>query len=332
MRRAILNLVVALSLVALSLVALLGHAVAQPAWPALKPIRMVIPSGPGGGADLFSRPLADFLSKELKQQVVVENRPGANGIVAHEAVVRQPPDGYTVLISFSAAIIANPLMQPKMSHDPLKDFKPVAMIGGGGGNLIIVNPELPVRNLKELIAYVKGKKGDASYGSWGIASGGHLVIEMLKTRTGMEISHVPYKTVSQIPPDVVSGVLGIATIDSASALPFIKSGRIRAIATMGEARLPQTADVPTLKEQGVDYNLSPVYGLYAPTGTPKAIVDALNAATNKWLALPDTIQYFEQRQNAPKPEILSVEAFAAKQERDITLWRKLIEDSKVVLQ
>ncbi len=136
----------------------------------------------------------------------------------------------------------------------------------------------------------------------------------------------------QISPDVVSGVLGIATIDSASALPFIKSGRIRAIATMGEARLPQTADVPTLKEQGVDFTISPVFGLYVSTGTPKPIVDALNAATNKWLALPETINYFEQRQNAPKPEILSVEGFAAKQERDVQLWRKLIEDSKVSLQ
>ncbi len=328
MRRTFLKAAMAVSVSTLCM----AGAIAQPAWPAGKPIRMVIPSGPGGGTDIFSRPLADFLSKELKQQVVVENRPGANGIVAHEAVVRQPADGYTVLISFSAAMIANKLMQPKMSHDPLKDFKPVALIGGGGGNLIIVNPELPVRNVKDLIAYVKSKKGDVSYASWGIASGGHLVMEMLKTRIGMDMAHVPYKTTAQISPDLVSGVIGIGTIDSASALPFIKSGRIRAIATLGESRLPQTADVPTLKEQGVDFNLSPVFGLYVPTETPKNIVDTLNALTNKWLALPETIHYFEQRQNAPKPEIMSVDAFAAKQERDVALWRKLIEDSKVVLQ
>jgi tripartite-type tricarboxylate transporter receptor subunit TctC len=156
-------------------------------------------------------------------------------------------------------------------------------------------------------------------------------MEMLKSRTGMDITHVPYKTVSQIAPDVVSGVLGISTIDGASALPFIKSSRIRAIATLGAARLPQTPDVPTLKEQGIDFTVSPVYGMYVPTGTPKAIVDALNAAVNKWLVLPDTMTYFEQRQNAPKPEVRSVEAFAAKQERDVDLWRKLIEDSKVTL-
>ena len=300
-------------------------------WPSAKPIRLVLPSGPGGGADIFGRPLAEFLSKELKQQFIVENKPGANGIIAHEAVVRQPPDGYAVLISFSAAMIANKFLQPKMSHDPLKDFAPVGQIGGGGGNLIVVNPELPIKNLKDLIAYAKSKNGAATYGSWGIASGGHLVMEMIKARTGMQITHVPYKTVAQISPDVVSGVLGISTIDSASPLPFVKSGRIRAIAALAPARLPQMLDVPTLKEQGIDYELSTSYGMYVPTGTPEPIVSALNTALNKWLMLPETVQYFEQRVNAPRPQTLGAAEFARKQEKDVELWRKLIEESKVTL-
>ncbi len=325
MRRELLKL--ALALPAFSVAA--SRAFAQ-AWPS-KPVRLVLPSGAGGGADIFGRPMAEYLGKELKQQFVVENRPGANGILAHEAVVRQPPDGHTVLISFSAAIIANKLLQPKMSHDPLKDFTPVAQIGGGGGNLLIVNPDLPIRNMKDLYEYAKSKNGSATYGSWGIASGGHLVMEMIKTRTGMQITHVPYKTVAQISPDVVSGVLGISTIDAASPLPFIKSGRVRAIATLAPQRLPQTPEVPTLKEQGIDYEIAPVYGVYVPAGTPKAIIDALNAAVNKWLALPETISYFETKQNGPKPQILSAEEFARKQDRDVALWRKLIEDSKVTL-
>lgn len=300
-------------------------------WPA-KPIRLVLPSGAGGGSDIFGRPMAEFMSKELKQQVVVDNKPGANGIVAHEAVVRQPPDGYNVLISFSAAIIANKLMQPKMSHDPLKDFTPVAQIGGGGGNVLIVNPDLPVRNLKDLVKYAKDQAGKATYGSWGIASGGHLVMEMLKTRTGMDIAHVPYKTVAQIPPDVVSGVLPVSWIDSATPVPLIKSGRVRAIAVAAPSRLPQIPEVQTLREQGIDYDIAPVYGMYVPAGTPKPIIDSLNAAVNKWLSLPETITYFEQRQNAPKPEIMSADEFARKQERDVGLWRKLIDDSKVKLE
>ncbi len=300
-------------------------------WPA-KPIRLVLPSGAGGGSDIFGRPMAEFMSKELKQQVVVDNKPGANGIVAHEAVVRQPPDGYNVLISFSAAIIANKLMQPKMSHDPLKDFTPVAQIGGGGGNVLIVNPDLPVRNLKDLVKYAKDQAGKATYGSWGIASGGHLVMEMLKTRTGMDIAHVPYKTVAQIPPDVVSGVLPVSWIDSATPVPLIKSGRVRAIAVAAPSRLPQIPEVQTLREQGIDYDIAPVYGMYVPAGTPKPIIDSLNAAVNKWLSLPETITYFEQRQNAPKPEIMSADEFARKQERDVGLWRRLIDDSKVKLE
>lgn len=301
------------------------------AWPA-KPIRLVLPSGAGGGADIFGRPMAEFLSKELKQQVVVDNKPGANGIIAHEAVVRQPADGYTVLISFSAAIIANKLLQPKMSHDPLKDFIPVAQIGGGGGTVLIVHPDLPIRSLNDLLDYAKSKNGAATYGSWGIASGGHLVMEMVKSRSGMQINHVPYKTVAQITPDVVSGVLPISWIDSATPMPFIKSGRVRAIAVAAPARLPQLPEVRTLKEQGIDYEISPVYGMYAPAGTPKTIVDTLNVAVNKWLTLPETIEYFEQRQNAPKPEVLTAAEFARKQERDVVLWRKLIEDSKVKLE
>lgn len=300
-------------------------------WPA-KPIRLVLPSGAGGGADIFGRPMAEFLSKELKQQVVVDNKPGANGIIAHEAVVRQPADGYTVLISFSAAIIANKLLQPKMSHDPLKDFIPVAQIGGGGGTVLIVHPDLPIRSLNDLLDYAKSKNGAATYGSWGIASGGHLVMEMVKSRSGMQINHVPYKTVAQITPDVVSGVLPISWIDSATPMPFIKSGRVRAIAVAAPARLPQLPEVRTLKEQGIDYEISPVYGMYAPAGTPKTIVDTLNVAVNKWLTLPETIEYFEQRQNAPKPEVLTAAEFARKQERDVVLWRKLIEDSKVKLE
>lgn len=297
-----------------------------------KSIRLVIPSGAGGGSDIFARPMAEFMSKELGQQVLVENKPGANGIVAHETVVRQPADGYTLVISYSAAMIANKLLLSKMSHDPLKDFVPIAQIGGGGGNVLVVTNDAPIKNVRELLDYAKGKNGAATYGSWGIASGGHLVMEMIKTRTGMQITHVPYKTVAQMPPDIISGVMQIAWIDAATPVPHIKNGRMRAIAVAAPARLPLLPDVPTLTEQGIEFNVSPCYGLYAPVGTPKPVVDRLNAVINKWVSIPEWIAYFEQKQNWPKPPVKTAEEFSRYQDGEVRLWKQLVEESRVKLE
>jgi tripartite-type tricarboxylate transporter receptor subunit TctC len=299
------------------------------AWPS-KTIRLVLPSGPGGGADLFGRLLAEYMSQELKVTVVVDNKPGATGIVAHEAVVRQPPDGYNLVISFTAAMIGNKLLQPKMSHDPLVDLMPIARIGGGGGNALVVNPELPVKNLKDLLDWAKAKP-DQSYASWGVASGGHLVMEMIKQRTGMKINHVPYKTVSQIPTDVVSGVVPVAWIDAATPVPFVKSGRLRAIAVASSNRLPQFPDVATLGEQGIQSDAEASYGLLGPAGMPMDIVERLNAIVNKWLVLPATAAYFESKQNVPAPTPLTQAQYVKVLERDLAAWTKLIAESKVTL-
>lgn len=220
----------------------IGHGLASAqAWPN-KGIKLVLPSGAGGGSDLFGRPLAEYMSQQLKVPVVVENRPGANGILAHETVVRQPADGYSLVISYPAAVIGNKLTQAKMSHDPLTDLQPIGRIGGGGGNTLIVNADVPVRNLKELVEWVRGKGGEVSYASWGIASGGHFIMEMLKHKLGMKLNHVPYKTVAQIPPDIISGVVPMAWIDSATPVTHVKAGRVRPIAVAAQRRLPQFPD------------------------------------------------------------------------------------------
>jgi len=200
-----------------------GSALAQSTWPQPgKPIRIVIPSGAGGGADLFSRQCAEWMSKELGTQVIVDNKPGATGMVATQEVARAAPDGHTLLVSFTAATVANKLLMLKPAVDPLESLTPIARVGGRGGNLLIVNPQVPVKNLKELIEYSKKQK-DLSYASWGIGSGGHLVMEWLKEVTGMQMVHVPYKTVAQIPPDVISGVMPVATIDSATPVPLLRT-------------------------------------------------------------------------------------------------------------
>jgi tripartite-type tricarboxylate transporter receptor subunit TctC len=300
-----------------------GVARAQ-AWPAGKPIRLVLPSGAGGGADIFGRFMAEWLSKELGTAVIVDNKPGANGLLATQDVARAAPDGFTLLVSFTAATVANKLLMLKPPVDPLNDIVPIARIGGGGGNMVVVNPTLPVKTLRELVEYAR-TRNDLSYASWGIGSGGHLVMESLKAQSGMKLVHVPYKTVAQIPPDVISGVMPIATIDAASPLPHLRSGRMRAIGTLSGERLPQLKDVPTVLEQGFKLDAFPWYGLFGPKGLPREIVDRMNASLNRWMVLPEVVEFFDQKQNSPAPKPLSVAEFEKLIQSDLVGWKQLID-------
>lgn len=301
---------------------------AQTGWP-IKPIRLVLPSGPGGGADIFGRPLAEWLGKELGQPVVVDNKPGANGVIAHEQIVRQPGDGYNLVISFAGGILGNKAMNAKISHDTITDLKPIGLIGGELGNLLIVNAASPIKNIKDLIANAKAQSGGINYGSWGMGSGGHLVMETLKEMAGIPLNHVPYKTVASITPDVVSGVLMVSTIDSATPVQLIKAGRIRAIATLGPKRMPQLPDVPTLAEQGFPAGFLSWYGLFGPSSMPNELVNKLNALLNRWLVLPETAALFEQKQNAPAPLPKPPEAFAAMIQAELPVWRKMMQTAKI---
>jgi tripartite-type tricarboxylate transporter receptor subunit TctC len=310
------------SLAALAAAAVAPGARAQ-AWPGGKPIRMVLPSGAGGGADIFARFMAEWLSKELGTNVVVDNKPGANGLLATAEVVRAAPDGYTLLISFTAATVANKLMMAKPSVDPL-GLTPIGRIGGGGGNLLVVHPDVPARNLKELVAYA-ATKPDLSYASWGIGSGGHLIMEFIKQQTGMKITHVPYKTVAQIPPDVISGVIPVATIDSATPLPHIRNGRMRPIAAFSQSRFPQLPDTATLPEQGFPYDAQAWYGMFGPPGMPEDLVERINAVLNRWIVLPTTVQFFAEKQNGPAPIPTTPAEFRKVLESDLVNWKKLID-------
>ena len=304
-------------------------AAAQATWPN-RPIKLVLPSGPGGGADIFGRPLAEFMAKELGQPVVVDNRPGANGVLAHEAVVRQPGDGYNLLISYAAAVMGNKAMNKPLSHDPITDLKPIGIISGEGGNLLVVNAAFPVNNLKELLALAKSTSGGLNYGSWGIGSGGHLVMEAIALQAGVRMNHVPYKTVAAIPGDMLSGVLQVSTIDSGTPVALIKAGKLRAIAALSGHRLPQLPDVATMGEQGFPVDMTPWYGLFGPASLPADLVMRLNALLNKWLQLPEVKTLFAEKQNSPAPITKTPEAFAAQIQSELVLWRKMVADAKVV--
>ena len=300
------------------------------AWPvAGRPIRLVLPSGAGGGADVFSRQLAEWLGRELGTSVVVDNRPGANGLLATQEVARAVPDGHTLLVSFTAATVANKLLMLAPPVDPIGSIVPIARLGGGGGNMFVVNPSLPVRNLKELVELVRTRK-DLSYATWGIGSGGHLVMESIKAQAGLSaLPHVPYKTVAQIPPDVISGVMPIAAMDSATPIPHIRSGRMRAIATMSLERLPLLPDVPTMGEQGFRIDTIPWYGLFGPKGLPREVVDRVNALANAWMVLPETVAFVRDKQNSPPYVPLTVAQFEKQIQDELTSWKRLIDQAGV---
>lgn len=303
-----------------------GALQAQADWPAGGTVKLVIPSGAGGGSDIFSRAMAEYFSSELKTRVLVDNKPGATGMVAGEIVARAPADGLTLLVSFSAAIVGNHLLMKPRSFEPLQDLTPIGRVGVTG-NVLLVHPEVPARSVKELVEHSRGRGGELNYASWGVASGGHLAMESIKRQTGLRANHVPYKTVSQIPTDLIAGVVPVAWMDAATAVTHVRSGRVRALAVTSAQRMPLFSDVPSLADQGVRYDAHPVYGLFGPRGMPVATVNRINALLNQWIARPETIEFMAQRQNMPRSEPMSAEQYARSLQDELRAWTVLIQEA-----
>jgi tripartite-type tricarboxylate transporter receptor subunit TctC len=279
--------------------------------------------------DQTARLVAERLTAALKQSVVVDNRPGANGIIAAEAAARAAPDGYTLLYAYSAVFTINPWINAKLPFDPLKDFTPIARPSSLGGNVLIVSSSVPAKNLKELVAYVAGSKEELSYCSWGIGSGGHLSMEYLKTKTGMKLRHIPYKTAVQCTNDVAAGHTTIAFSDTVSVLPHIRSGRIRVIASVGKQRPLPPADAPTLAEQGVPYQQASWTALFGPKGLPAPVVARLNAEVNAILKSPAEQKRFESlnvRLGTPS----TPEELGELVKQDLAAWGEIAKTAGVV--
>jgi tripartite-type tricarboxylate transporter receptor subunit TctC len=258
---------------------------AQPVYPA-KPIRLVVPFTPGGVTDTSGRLIAELLSKRLGQQVIVDNKPGASGNIGTQLVATSEPDGYTLLLGFDGTMVINPHVFPKVGFDTVKDFAPIGKIGDA--ILILVShPGVPAKSLKEVIALSKTQAGGLSFGTSGTGGTPHIAGELLKQRTGANLTHIPYKGGGQAMTDVLGGNIPLVYTAVAGAIQHIKSGKLHPVAVSSAQRASSLPDVPTFIENGVaDFDINSWVGLLAPAKTPKAIVDKLNTELNAVLNDP----------------------------------------------
>lgn len=277
----------ALSLVAAGLLAVNGLAWAQSSSAApgagaanfpSKPMRLIVSYPPGGTADLLSRAIGEGLSKSLSQSVVIENRPGANGNVGADIVAKAPPDGHTLVMTAPGPLAVNESLYPQLPFDPKTAFAPITRVAIAP-LVLVVSKNLPANTLGELLAYVKANPAKATYASQGNASSGHLAMELLKARTGMEAVHTPYKGSAPALNDVLAGHVLMMFDNTTSSLPHVRSGALKAIAVAELKRLSVAPEIPTVAEQGVPgFEATPWFGLVTTAGTPTAVVNKLNTA------------------------------------------------------
>jgi tripartite-type tricarboxylate transporter receptor subunit TctC len=288
-----------------------------------KPVRLVVPFPPGGAPDLVARSLGPRLNEELGQPVVVDNRAGAAGIIGMEIVAKSPPDGHVLVMGSAGPVAINPGLYKKLSYDVLRDFAPISRVTALPF-LLVVHPSLPVKSVKDLLALAKAKPGQLNYGSPGNGTTTHLSTELLKSTTGMKITHIPYKGVAAAATDLMGGQVQILSGDLNTMLPHVKSGRMRGIAVTSERRSPLLPDMPTVAESGVPgFEATGWTGLLAPAATPPAIVQRLSATVAKALATPET----RTRVGALGGEVASStpEQFAGYIRSEIAKWGKLIK-------
>jgi tripartite-type tricarboxylate transporter receptor subunit TctC len=315
---------------ALALVTAAGgaHAQSGAAFPS-KPMRIVVGYAAGGPNDIVARALAQKLTEALGQQVVVDNRPGADGIIGTDLVAKSPPDGHTLaLVSPSHTI--NPAVQTKLPYDPIRDFSPVTL-AAAGPTLLLVHPSLPVKSVKELVAFAKARPGELHYGSSGAGGTLHLAGELLRSRTGIDISHVPYKGVAPATIDLLAGQISLMFNPIVAALPHVKGGKLRPLAVTSTKRTGLLPELPTMEEAGVsDFEVVIWYGLLAPAKTPRAAVDRLNAELVRIVQSADMKDRFATL--GAEPFGLSVDAFGAFLATDLAKWGKLVKATGLKIQ
>jgi tripartite-type tricarboxylate transporter receptor subunit TctC len=299
------------------------------AWPARQPIRFVIPYPPGGASDVTARELGAKLATALGQSVVIENRPGANGIVALEYVAHQPGDGYTLLMANLGPNAINPAIYSKLPYDPIKDFTPI-MLTTLVPQILVVNPNVPVKSVPELIALARSQPGKLDYASAGNGASNHLSAELFDSMAGIDMRHVPYKGDTPAMTDVMAGTVAVMFPTAIAANPHVKSGKLRALAVTSKRRIPAWPDLPTVAEAGVPgFEAVSWGGVMAGPNTPPEIVARLHAELAKIMKMPDIVE----KLSGLGAEIVAgtPEEFAAYLKAEIAKWTKVARDANVKL-
>ena len=293
------------------------------AWPS-KPVRIVVPFAPGGTADTLGRLVAQKLTERLKENFIIENRGGAGGVIGSELVARAEPDGYTLVVSGVASHCIAPALR-KISFDPLRDFTHIALFGGPPG-VLVINPSLPVQDLKQFIAYAKNEAGKLAYGSPGNGTQGHLIAEQLKQVTGIRMTHVPYKGASLAVADLIAGHVPVTSTTLTTAATQIKAGKARALAVSSAKRVPEFPDIPTFAELGYPELTAAIwFSLSGPAGMPADIVNRLNAEVRRILHLPDVRERL--RPEGIEPGDLDPQQFTAFVAAELKRWAPVVSAS-----
>ncbi len=296
-----------------------------------KPIRLLVGFAPGGGTDIVARILAPKLTAAWNQQVVIDNRTGATGTIAAGVVARANPDGYTLLMGHASTNTIAPALYAKLPFDPHRDFTPVTL-AGSVPHLVSVHPSVPVRTIKELIALAKANPGQWTTPSSGHGSMSHIAGEVFKHVTGTNFTHVPYKGAGLSVQDLIAGQVKVSFDTTAAVMPFVKSGKLRALAAAAPKRLSSLPDLPTVIEAGVPgYAMSSWYGVFAPAGTPAAIVRTIHAEVNRAQDLPDVKSLMEQL-GSDDTRTSTPEIFAAMVKADIVRFAAVVKAAGIRIE
>jgi tripartite-type tricarboxylate transporter receptor subunit TctC len=303
-------------------------ALAQDKYPT-RPIRMIVPYPPGGSTDPTGRAFAAWLSEAFGQQVVVDNRPGAGATIGHGLGAKAAPDGYTILLGTSAGLAVSPALGTKLPYDPVKDYAPIGL-GVYAPFLLVVNPGVPAKNVKEFIAYGKTPGSAINFASPGVGTPNHLGAELLKSMTGFQFVHVPYKGGGPAVLDVMAGRAQALFGGIPYTGPHAKTGKVRAIAMGHPTRIASWPDVPAVAETLPGFTNTTWYGLLAPAGTPKAIVNRINAEMRKAVKSPEFIKHLELI--GLEPASSSPEEFHAMIKAELRRWTKVIKDAGITAE
>ncbi len=320
-KRSLLKLMVGITCAAFSLTS--SHA---ESWP-VKPVTLVVPWPAGGGTDVIARTVATKLQERLGHSFVIENRPGASGIIGTEFVARAPADGYTFVLGVTNTHAINATFFKQLRYDPKRDFEPVALLATGP-HVVLVNSATPVKDLAEFVAYGRKSKTPLSYASYGNGSTAHLIAALFRERNKLDMVHVPYKGIPPAITDLMGNQVSMLVSTTGAALPQIKAGKLRAIAVIDTQRLPQLPDVPTMSEQGYpDADYTHWYGIFAPAKTPSVIVNRLASEIQSVLASPQVQKAFTEA--GVTANFKNPEAFRQFVGTEIERWGKLVELSGV---